>query len=864
MALVEREALLADLHRYAQEAQRREGRIVLVQGEAGGGKSALVERFQSELPDATWSWGTCDGLTTPRPLAPLFDLAVELGGRLQTLTRGTAGRDELFRALLAQLADSDRLQVIVVEDVHWADDATFDLLRFLARRIRTAAVLMIVTYRDVAQTQAASLRLALGELATVRWSRRLQVAPLSAEAVQLLTAGTDLDAHALFELTGGNPFYVTEMIQAGTHGVPLTARDAVLARAARLSEQGWTVLAVASLIGTRIEPALLGAATQCSPEVLDELIASALLVDDGTGLRFRHEIVRLAVDQQIPSHRRTVIHADILAALRSAGASDDSMMAFHAEGARDVAGIVHHAARAAHRAAQLGSHREATAQYERALRASAGAEPLTVAQLYSELAESAALNDDIELAAKSDVEALALWRRLGNQLKEGAILRHYSYQLQHLCCGEEAVAAAVQAIDVLEPLGPTAELAGAISMLATQRMMRGEDDDALRLAQQARAVALAVGAIDVVADTFNTEGCARAGTDPLWVEYVRRALELALSSDLRPQAARAYSNLHGLLCTQYRYRESEQYYVDGIAYCEEHDLDTYANCMHVMQLEALLNQGNWDGVIAIADKMLAEQTIAPMTQICLAIRVGKIQARRGEQTTWATLDRAISAAVDTAQPQYIVPVRLARAEAHWLEGRLDDARWEAESAAESLQGVIDPWAYGAVNSWLLRTGSNRSMGGELPEPYRLAQLGRQTEAARTWEGLGCGYDAALVLFDSGDPSLLREALGLFDALGATAAGRVTRQFLRQLGERSIPAGPRRATRAHPLGLTPREHDVLDLIHAHRTNAEIAQELFISAKTVDHHVSAVLAKLAAPNRAAAASIAAELGLVGTPR
>src|SRR5258705_1031380 len=213
MQLLERETPLASLLEYAGEARRGEGRLVLVAGEAGVGKSALVEQLQRDVPDARWSWGACDGLFTPRPLGPLFDIAAETGGELLELCRTPATREELFDALLRRLLEPE-LDVVVVEDVHWADEATIDLLRFLGRRLRHAAALLIVTYRDDVLTATDPLRLALGELATQRSTRRVGLAPLSAEAVPVLAGGTGLEADEMHRLTGGKPFYITQVVRA--------------------------------------------------------------------------------------------------------------------------------------------------------------------------------------------------------------------------------------------------------------------------------------------------------------------------------------------------------------------------------------------------------------------------------------------------------------------------------------------------------------------------------------------------------------------------------------------------------------------------------------------------------------------------
>jgi len=228
--LLEREASLARLTEYAAQAAGGEGRLVLLSGEAGVGKSALVERLCRDLPDARWSWSMCDGLFTPRPLGPLFDLADQLGGALLERGRAGADREELFRTLLGILSAPGVLDVVVVEDIHWADEATLDLLRYLSRRLRGAAVLLIATYRDDGLAAADPLRVALGDLGSQRATRRVGLVPLSPGAVRTLAGASSLPAPDLYRLTGGNPFYVTEVLRAGVEEVPPSARDAVLAR----------------------------------------------------------------------------------------------------------------------------------------------------------------------------------------------------------------------------------------------------------------------------------------------------------------------------------------------------------------------------------------------------------------------------------------------------------------------------------------------------------------------------------------------------------------------------------------------------------------------------------------------------------
>ncbi len=859
VGLLEREAQLASLTGYAAEARHGDGRLVLVGGEAGVGKSALVEHAQRDLPAAHWLWGACDGLFTPRPLGPLFDIASKLGGELLELCRADAPREDLFRALLRQVSEPGELHVLVMEDVHWADEATVDLLRFLGRRMRDAPVLLIVTYRDDGLSPDHPLRIALGDLATQRSTRRIGLAPLTERAVGELAAGSGLEPAALYRLTGGNPFYVRQVVQSGIAEVPPSARDAVLARAAGLSGPARAVLDAAALTGARAELDLLGQVAGYPPAAIDELIISGLVTADGGGLRFRHEIARLAVAEAVAAHRRGPAQGRILAALQAAGCTDDTRLAFHAEAAGDAAAVLRYAPAAARRAAGLGAHREAAAQYERALRFAGGQDPAILAGLYDSFGYEAGLLDRWQDAAGAREQALALWRQAGDRLREGDTLRWLACSLCYLCRGSEGGEAGEAAIALLEPLGPTAELASAYSSLAAQRMVTNANDDAIRLARRAQAIARPLGLTRVLADALNTEACASHTTGGEWAGAIREALDIALAGRHEEQIGRAYTNALSLHNAERLFADSAAYFTDGVAYCDEHDITTYGIFLRSEWTSVLERTGRWDEVASLGAELLARGGPSPVIRLCPLNRLGTLRARRAEPGAWACLDEAIQYADAAGEPQGIVPVRLHRAEAYWLDGDTAAAVREAE-LADDVVADSDRWDRGAVAVWLRRTGSARPPRGQLAAPYQLEMDGQHAEAARLWTELGCPYDAGLALLGSAAEDALREALQIFTELGATATARVTRQKMRDLGIRSIPAGPRAATREHPLGLTRREQEVLGLICAGHTNAEIAGQLFISAKTVDHHVSAVLAKLGAPDRNAAASQAARLGLV----
>ena len=419
------------------------------------------------------------------------------------------------------------------------------------------------------------------------------------------SAASGLDPAELFRLTGGNPFYITEVLQAGMREVPAAARDAVLARAARLGAEAREVLDVAALLGSRVEPELIEAVAPGSAALVDEILASGLLAEDGGRLRFRHEIARLTVEQAIRAHRRGPIHRRVLDALRTLGCADDARLAFHAEGAGDGQAVLRYATAAARRAADLASHQEAAAQYQRAVRFAADAETVTGAELYGALAREASLVDQWAEAEQAGARALELWRQLGDRLREGDTLTQLSRVLSRLCRGADAVAAAESAVEILRPLGASGELARAYVVLAAMRMVAGRHAEAIGLARQAAEMAEALTAPAVLSDAVNTLGSCLAKGDDDWTVPLRQALDIAVSAGLPEQAGRAFANLHSISCEQRRFSMAEQYYADGLRYTDDHDIGVYANCLRGTQVFLLEQTGRWDEAVSLGEPLLA-------------------------------------------------------------------------------------------------------------------------------------------------------------------------------------------------------------------------------------------------------------------
>ncbi len=857
MELLERASFLQTLGECAADARSGDGRLVLVSGESGMGKTALLEAFQRQTSKDRWLWGACDGLLTPRPLGPLFDIASQAGGELATLCHAGAARDRLFTAFLAEIDSSAPFTVTVIEDVHWADEATLDLLSFAGRRLGRMRALLLATYRDDELADDHPLRRVLGDLATQRATRRMRLPPLSEEAVRALAGEREVDVGELYRVTGGNPFYVSEIMEAGWPAVPPTVREMVAARLARLSTGTRRAVEVAAVIGARVDLSLLSSVPE-DPSV-DECLASGILVADGNGVRFRHELVRMAVEAGIPPYRQTELHVRLLAALEERGDADPALLAHHAEGAGNEKAVLRHAPEAARRSAALGAHREAAAQYERALRFANKLDRPGLAALQEGVAGEYALLDRWEETESALRAALELRRQLGDDLSVGEDLRLLCRALWRLCRGEEQIRAAEEAVRILAALPPGRELAWAYAGLGALYGAEGRIDEGLELLAKAQVLGELLHEPGAVSYALNMHGMTLVERGCDGRESVEQALGIALDEDLHAAAGHAYTNLQEAASRLNMFAEAERYYAEGMAYCEQRELGVYSVCLQGWRAATLGLLGRWGEAAEISAEALGRQDISPVNRLNPLRVLGSIRGRRGEAGAWELLDEALAAAQRLGEPLWIVAVRAARAELRWISGQPDLAAAEAREGYECGLGRTDPWLLGSVATWLSRLEQASGVAAELPEPVALEAAGNWEDAAAAWERLGRPYDAALARLGSQDEATLRKALAALDELGAQATAAAARRRMKTLGIRAIPRGPRPATRAAPSGLTAREREVLALLSEGLPDREISRRLFISERTVHHHVSAVLAKIGVSSRTAAAREAARMGI-----
>jgi DNA-binding CsgD family transcriptional regulator len=298
-----------------------------------------------------------------------------------------------------------------------------------------------------------------------------------------------------------------------------------------------------------------------------------------------------------------------------------------------------------------------------------------------------------------------------------------------------------------------------------------------------------------------------------------------------------------------------------MAFCDVHGIGTFGACLLGDRAGVLEKLCRWDECLSITHTMLEEQSVSPANRIPPLCYQAKVMARRGHDGYWRYLDEAMHLALGLDDPEWLIIVGLARVEAYWLEGRVDAARAELDRVREASAALGVPFRRW-VALWTRRlTGTAEPID---LEPFASQLAGDAAHAAELWDRLGYRYEAALALLDTKEDAHLRESLARLSDLGAEAAARLVRQSMRNLGIRSIPTGARTATKAHPRGLTAREQEILELLSQGQSNEEISASLFVSVRTVEHHVSAILGKLGVTTRRGAAGEALKLGLTPQTR
>jgi len=851
MELLERDGPLAALGEARAGAARGEGRVVFVTGEPGIGKTSLVGRFVRDLgSEARVLIGTCDDLSIPRPLGPFRDLVGSVSAPLeQALAAGPATHD-IHALLSAELELAPSPTVLVIEDIHWADDATLDVITMLGRRIASLPALLVLTFRGGEAPPGHPLYRTVGSI-RAEDSTVIELAPLSENAVASLVGDC---ADAVYAAAGGNPFYVTELLACrDAEEPPASVANAVLGRASRLDPPARRVVELVSVVPNRVRTSLLDAVMPDWTIAAEDPERRQLLEIDTTHVRFRHELARNAIRSSIPIAARRRLHAEILAALLE-GDADPADIVHHAEaaGAEDV--VAEYALVAARRAAALESNRQAYSHYRRAADFLERRPLQEQAELLKELAGSAYVANRIDRAFPAIREAIRLYGELGDLKAVGRCTRVLARFYWFAGDGAAARAKADEAIAILEPLGDSVELARAYSSVSQLLMLAQHPERAIEVGERALALAMRLDDESTRAHALINIGTSRIQLDPEDSSILFNAVEVAEAAGEPEDVVRAFSNLAFTFMFWVQPDKALQQAERGLSYAQEHEVHNLASYLATTTAWLRFRAGDWDEGERVALRESERGYAVP--QLLANTVLAELAVRRGDADAAERLAGLAAQAERAGDIQRRLPVLELEIERALLAG--------TPPPADSVRKVVDEiqasprrlgWA-ARVAGWAAVAGISVAVDEPLPAPHAAMCLRDWRAAADAFAEVGWDYDRALMLSLLNDEASLGEAIAIARELGAAPLAKRVARRLRALGLR-VPPGPRETTRAHPAGLTNRQVEVLALLVDGLTNAEIAQRLVVSPRTAEHHVAAVLTKLGATTRREAARRASEL-------
>ena len=862
MRLLERERELTVLRAVVHGAQNGLGAGVGIAGDSGTGKSALLETVCSDASVVRVLKGSCDPLSTPRPLGPFRDIAHAVG--LGPLVRDEDVRlpqlcEELFECLGTEPS------VLVVEDLHWVDAASVEVLRFLARRVEAMPLALVVTYRDREVGARHPARPLLGDFARLDGLTMLHLAPLSIDAVAELVADTHLAAETVHRVTRGNPFFVTEVAKEPDRPLPESVRDAVLARTTEVAPEDFEVLQLVATAPDRLDDRVLSQLAVDLP-TLRRLDRTGLLARSRGGLVFHHELARQAVESTIPPGGAAQLHGRLLEALERVAPHEPAVLTHHAVAAQDRARAATYARAAAEESIHAAAHTEAVAFFQIALEHLDGATPAVRADLLQRLSIEQYMTSRLGDAIQNIRATFPLWRAAGDtsglaSAHETCAIYEYYNARRHEAEAQSEIASRIGREHGAQiAYGAARATDGFLAYMrsdattATDRL-----DEAWQLASAHDQDHLALRAKlfgDMV--SLSTGDTAVRGA-------VAEHIELARSANWDELASSGYSHIAYHDVEQRRYRAAELVLDTSLPYAVEREIPICEFWQTGIRSRLRLAQGRWSAALEDASHVLDVDGM-PLARVWPLVVAGLVPLRRGEagvlgDVTDGPLERAWELVGHINEPLRRLAVLAALAERMWMT-RVDDPRVVDEAVREVKVLPACPgseWARGELGAWLRRLGLLDAPPEQVAEPYRLAFAGDHEEAAAWWRQAGEPFAEAMSLADAPLPELRVRGVALLDGLGATGTADRLRVLLRNEGIDEVPARPRASTRANPGGLTNRQLEVAKLMARGFTNGEIATRLYISPKTADHHVSAVLTKLGATSRRTVMMRADEYGL-----
>jgi DNA-binding CsgD family transcriptional regulator len=862
MELIERAEFFASLESQFKKTAGGQGHCVFICGEAGIGKTSLVKSFcQSHKGNCQIYTGLCDALFTPRPLAPLYDIAGQISGNLWEISKTIEDRADLFTRFFQELSSQKEPIILVFEDIHWADEATLDFIKFFARRITRTSCLFLLTYRDNEIHSQHPLRNVLGELTPGSFTRLL-LRTLSKQAVEKLAQEKGYKGEDVYSISGGNPFYVNEILASYSPGIPDNIKDSILFVYNRQDDKTKNIWQILSVLPTGLEIKYLEKIEPQFETAIENSLSSGILILHGGQLLFKHELYRRTIEESLSPLKRITLNKRILDLFRTNFEENRQIerIIHHAKNANEYELVVHYAPLGAKLAASVGAHIEASKLYLSAIEYYQGNDKDVLIQFYEAYAYECYLTNQIKEAIIYTGKLLNSWKHKNDLEKVGNSLRFLSRLWWFEGNRNQSEKFGFEAIEVLDTQPDSGIKAMAFSNMSQLKMLSDQPVECLYWGEKAIALARELNDEETLSHALNNVGAVQVFRQPTkekGIQLLQQSLSIALKNSYHEHAARAYTNLSSVEVKIKDYAAAKKVLEEGIQYCEERDLDSWTKYMLSFKARLNLETGQWKEAERLAVNLLENEKQAPVIKIGALTVLATIRMRCGIPDALALLLEAKKMAFATQELQRIIPALVALLEYEWITGN-------TFIEEESLQlNLIDHSDQILQNSefafWLLKVRKQRLPIGKMYAGYDVSDEETCHKAALLWAELGCPYEQAIVLFE-GNEDDKRKAVVIVQGLDAGAVYEKMKQEMRASGIKKIPRGIRETTRLNPAQLTIRELDILQLLQQNMQNKEIADRLFISAKTVDHHISAILLKLEVNSRAKAVTEAHRLGIL----
>jgi DNA-binding CsgD family transcriptional regulator len=864
MELIERTGFLTILQSHFKTVAKGEGHCVFVTGEAGIGKTSLVKAFCKELTDdASIYVGTCDALFTPRPLAPLYDILFQMRNDLSQMNPDIDDRPSFFTKFLQEINNQKGTTILIFEDIHWADEATLDFIKFLARRITMVRCLFILTYRDNEIHTRHPLRTVLGQLNPGSFTR-MQLPPFTKEAVDKLAKEKGYNGENIYSVTGGNPFYVNEILAGYSAGVPDNIKDSILSVYNRLDENTKRIWELLSVMPTGFQLNELEMMEPQFAESIENCLDTKILIIDKGTIFFKHELYRRTVESSLSPLLRIALHKKILSLLLDSFELNGKIeqIIHHAKNANDYDLVIKYAPDAARQAASVGAHVESAKLYLSAIEYYQGNDADLLISIFEGYAYECYLTNQIKEAIIYTGRALNLWKKKNELGKIGNAMRFLSRLWWFDGNRKQAESFARQAIDVLKDQPACSAKAMAYSNMSQLKMLSDEPEECIHWGNKAIAMAKELGDDEILSHALNNVGDVQIRITATWKDglaLLQESLAIALNNSYHEHAARAYTNIahNGILTRQYGVALEN---IDaGIRYCEERDLDSWTTYLLSSRARMLLDTGKWKEADRLSNELLHDECVSPLVRMIALVITGTIQMRKGDDGAFSILQEAISIAMGTMELQRIIPALVAAMECEWITGREFIPHEVLDETIKMTKHMGNRYENAEFAYWLRKARRIQLSTRETFEGFEMFDRVSAYKAAQLWEKAGCPYHHALALYEGSDDDKKR-AITIIHDLGADAVYEKLKMEMRSSGIRSIPRGMRKSTQSNPASLTDRELDVLQLLNQGMQNKEIAAALFISAKTVDHHISSILFKLDVNTRVKAVQEAVRLEII----